>query len=89
MEYTIHSKRLNRIITFYNKNTFIYVNMMGFPNQTGCAGVQICKGGNVRTAYRAGEILTANKLNFKKVCNSWLKQFYKKYNFLFNEVTEK
>lgn len=76
MELTIKSRKLNRVITFYRQDskekTYIYVNLNGSPNRKGYMGKQICKGG-----YITGITLKADETNFKKVCKSWLKQYYK------------
>ena len=81
MNFTMHSRRLNKDLTFWLVGQYIYVNLNG---RSGFMGNQICKGGY----HDLGDTLTANEANFKKVCKNWLRLYYKTILNSFDEVSE-
>ena len=79
MTLTIHSKKLNKDLTFSLVGQYVYVDLNG---KAGYMGNQICKGG-----YRdLGDTITANENNFKKVCRNWIRAYYKTHLNKFEEI---
>lgn len=66
---TIHSRKLNRDITFSLIGDYVYVDLNG---KEGCLGKQICKGG-----YLMGSTIQATDENFERVCKNWFKAYIK------------
>ena len=74
--FTIHSRKLNRDITFSLIGDFgskhygyVYVDLNG---KEGYLGNQICKGG-----YLMGSTIMSTDENFERVCKNWLRLYYK------------
>ena len=74
MEFTINSRRLEKIVTFSTPGTsYIYVDL---NEQSGTLGNQICEGGST-----AGSTMTycgTDDKVFSAICRNWFSQYLRK-----------
>ena len=75
LTYTLHSKRINRTITFSRPGkSAVYVDMTPDQKWPGTLGEQLCEGGK-----REGDTISfcgKDQDDFKKLCRKWLRAFY-------------